>query len=53
MNPYFGGIIGRVANRISNARFNLEGTSYYLDKNDGESCLHGGKNGLSWVYTIL
>ncbi len=37
-----GGIIGRVANRIENARFTMNGRTYYLPKNDGESCLHGG-----------
>lgn len=39
-----GGTIGRVANRIENAKFRLNGTTYFLDKNDGSSCLHGGFN---------
>ncbi|MEE0133635.1 MAG: aldose epimerase family protein [Treponema sp.] len=38
----FGGIVGRFANRIGNARFTLNGQEYQLDKNDGENCLHGG-----------
>ena len=49
LNPYFGGIIGRVSNRISDAKFNLNGASYQLEKNDGENCLHGGYHGLNWV----
>ena len=39
---YFGGIIGRCANRIARARFQLNGVEYRLTKNDGEHCLHGG-----------
>ena len=38
-----GGIIGRVANRIENAKFNMNGKTYYLPKNDGDNCLHGGE----------
>lgn len=37
-----GAIIGRVANRIANAEFSLDGVTYKLPKNDGENCLHGG-----------
>ena len=49
LNPYFGGIIGRVANRISNGEFKLDGKTYPLDKNDGNNTLHGGRMGFSWV----
>ncbi|AEE16610.1 aldose epimerase family protein [Treponema brennaborense] len=38
----YGSFVGRFANRISGARFSLDGTEYVLDKNDGENCLHGG-----------
>ena len=31
---YFGGIVGRVANRIANATFNLDGQTYHLGAND-------------------
>ena len=31
---YFGGIVGRVANRIANASFNLDGHTYQLGAND-------------------
>lgn len=45
-NPYFGCITGRFANRIKNGAFSIEGTSYQLEKNDGENHLHGGLTGL-------
>lgn len=37
-----GGLIGRVANRIAGAKFELDGKTYQLPKNDNENCLHGG-----------
>lgn len=40
--PAFGAIVGRVANRISNASFSLNGKKYSLDQNDETNCLHGG-----------
>ena len=40
----FGAFVGRVANRISNHSFSLEGKTYELDKNNGNACLHGGKD---------
>ncbi|WP_078550749.1 aldose epimerase family protein [Litchfieldia alkalitelluris] len=47
--PFFGAVCGRVAGRISNAQFELEGTSYELVKNDGSNHLHGGSIGYSHV----
>ncbi len=45
-NPYFGALIGRVANRIARGEFELDGKTYHLEKNDkGEKTLHGGKIG--------
>ena len=44
-HPYFGAIVGRVANRISNAGFTLEGKRYPLDANDTPHHLHGGRKG--------
>ena len=38
-------LVGRVANRISGARFNLEGREYRLTANDGPNQLHGGHLG--------
>lgn len=37
-----GATIGRVANRIANSRFNMDGKEYLLTSNDGCNCLHGG-----------
>jgi aldose 1-epimerase len=42
---YFGAIIGRYANGISKAKFNIESSEYILTKNDGENILHGGIKG--------
>lgn len=44
-HPYFGGTVGRVANRIANARFELDGVRYALNANDGDHTLHGGRVG--------
>jgi aldose 1-epimerase len=44
-SPYFGAIVGRVANRIKDAEFTLEGKRYALDANDKPNHLHGGKKG--------
>jgi aldose 1-epimerase len=44
-NPYFGGIIGRCANRTAGARFSLDGREYALDANHGRHHLHGGARG--------
>ena len=37
-----GGTIGRVANRIANATFVMDGNEYRLTNNDHGNCLHGG-----------
>lgn len=42
---YRGALVGRFANRIGNATFNLDGKQYLLDKNGGEHSLHGGNTG--------
>lgn len=37
-----GAVIGRVANRVGDACFEMGGVVYHLPKNDGKNCLHGG-----------
>lgn len=43
--PYFGTIVGRVAGRIANANFVLNGKKYNVTQNHGKHHLHGGKKG--------
>ena len=44
-----GFVAGRVANRIANATFTLDGVTYNVDKNNGKHCLHGGSKGFGEV----
>ena len=37
-----GAIIGRVANRVGGAQFEMDEIIYTLPQNDGNNCLHGG-----------
>ncbi len=48
-SPYFGAIIGRHANRIENSKFEIMGTEYILNNNEGRNHLHGGNKGFDKV----
>lgn len=50
----FGASIGRYANRIGNATFELDGVKYTLPANNGPHCLHGGPKGYQYqVFDVL
>lgn len=46
-HPYFGCMVGRVAFRIANAEFVLDGKPHQLTRNCGEHHAHGGTRGFS------
>jgi aldose 1-epimerase len=52
----FGGsaaVIGRVANRIAGAQFDLDGMTYKLAANNGKNTIHGGRKGFAQlVWTV-
>lgn len=50
---YFGSTVGRFANRIGNARFELDGQVHELEANDGDNHLHGGLLGLDKLHWTL
>lgn len=53
---YLGATVGRVANRIAQGHFVVEGKDYQLDVNNGPNALHGGLHGFNkaiWFATAL
>lgn len=44
-HPYVGSLVGRVAGRITNATFTLDGKRYNLPSNEPPNHLHGGVTG--------
>jgi aldose 1-epimerase len=54
LGGYLGAVTGRVANRISDGQFELDGATYELAKNmNGKMTLHGGIKGFNKVMWTL
>ena len=54
--PYLGATVGRHANRIRDGRFDLDGHTYTLSRNDGPHHLHGGSEGFDrrpWTASVM
>ena len=55
-DPYIGCSVGRVANRIRDATFSLDGNSYHVSANKSPHTLHGGEVGFNkanWSLSAL
>lgn len=54
-HPHFNCLVGRYANRMTDARFSLDGTTFELDPNIPPHHLHGGREGFGvkrWQGTV-
>ncbi|MBL7701993.1 MAG: galactose mutarotase [Ferruginibacter sp.] len=49
-HQYHGCVVGRYANRIAHAAFELDGKQYSITKTHSPFCLHGGKKGFDKVW---
>lgn len=47
-DAYLGALVGRVANRIKNGTFEINGETYHVPINNGPNSLHGGIKGFSY-----
>jgi aldose 1-epimerase len=55
-HPHFGCITGRVAGRIKDGRFSINGVEHVLVQNNASNCLHGGEDGFDkqvWDASII
>lgn len=55
-NPHLGGMVGRYANRIAGAGFELDGATHELVPNEGPNQLHGGPLGFDrrgWAWSTI
>jgi aldose 1-epimerase len=53
---YAGGLIGRLANRLTGGSFTLDGTTWQTDTNEGPNTVHGGPVGFDrrlWTVTRI
>lgn len=52
---YMGATVGRYANRIGSAAFEMDGKAYAITANEGRNTLHGGQDGFNrklWSYEV-
>jgi aldose 1-epimerase len=48
-HPLFGSVVGRYANRIAGAKFELDGAEHRLTPNAGKHHIHGGRRGFQKI----
>lgn len=55
-HPLLGSVVGRYANRIAGAQFELDGKVIQIEKNAGSNHIHGGRKGFQkkiWVGRVI